>query len=211
MSVLKGEGTTVILYGSTSVSTGSRHFPGYLARPDLIGEWPTVVVTSPSYDAASSINDICRLIARHGIAAVAPGPGGLDAFIDFITNPAGDWSNAEYGFGMLAFGDGAAEAIGEIVGSTLVTTLAVVDPVLNDDVVELLGRVDVPILGCSGREAADGVDRARAAAPRAEWALYEGAGSQYWNINADEYVAAAAADTGDRVIEFLARSLPARI
>ena len=211
MSVLKGEGTTVILYGRTSVSTGSRHYPGYLARPDLMGEWPTLVVVSPSYDASSSIHDICRLIARHGIAAVAPGPGGLDAFIDFIVNPAGDWSNAEYGFGVVGFGDGAGPALEEAASSDLVTTVALVDTVIDDRAVELLAEIDVPVLGCSGREALDRVDEARAAASHAEWAVYDGAGEQYWNINADEYVAAAAEDTADRVIAFVARSLPSKI
>ncbi len=211
MSVLKGEGTTVILYGSTSVSTGSRSHPGYLARPDLIGEWPTVVVVSPSYDAASSVGDICRLIARHGMAAVAPGPGGLSAFVKFIINPAGNWSNAEHGFGVLAFGDGALTAIGQAASSPLVASLALVDPVIGDHAVALLGELDVPILGTSGREALDGVDRARQAAPHADWVVYDGVGAQFWNINADEYSAGAADDAADRVLEFLPDTLPAKI
>ena len=211
MSVLKGEGTTIILYGSTSVSTGARSHPGYLARPDLIGEWPTVVLVSPSYEAASSVNAICRDIARHGMAAVAPHAGGLAAFTNFITNPAGTWSNAQLGYAVLAFGDGSLTAIEESASSPLVTSLVLVDPVIEDRAVALLSGVGVPILGCSGREAFDGVDAARDAAPQAEWVVYEGVGSQYWNINADEYVAVAAEDTADRVLEFLPRSLPPKL
>ncbi len=211
MSVLKGEGTTVILYGSTSVSTGSRSYLGYLARPDLMGEWPTVVVVSPSYNATASVHDICRMIARHGMAAVAPGPGGLGAFIKFIINPAGHWSNAEHGFGLLALGDGALSAIEQAASSPLVASLTLVDPVIGDRAVALLSEVSVPILGTSGREALDGVDLARQAAPQAEWVVYDGIGAQFWNINADEYVAGAAEDTMDRVLEFLPGTLPPKI
>jgi dienelactone hydrolase len=211
VSVLKGEGTTVMLYGSTDVSTGSRSYPGYLARPDLRGEWPTVIVTSPLDGAASSVKAICRAIARHGVAAVAPDPGGLDPFIGFITNPAGHWSNAEYGFGVLGLGDGSNSAILEAAESDLVVAVAVVDPVFDDATISKLGDVDVPMLGCSGRDAYERVDDARAAVPQAEWVVYDGAGAGYWDIDADGYVSAAADDTGDRVVEFFSKTLPERV
>lgn len=211
MSVLKGEGTTVILYGTTNVSTGARAYSGYLARPDLMGEWPTVVVPSPSYDASSSVHAICRDLARHAIAAAAPAAGGLDAFIGFVTNPAGHWSNAEHGFGVLGLGDGSEPAILEAAASELVVALALVDPVIDDDAVSMLAGIDIPILGLSGPDTAGGVDAARGAAPHAEWVIYDGPGAGYWNIDADEYVAAAADDTGDRVVEFFSKTLPVKI
>lgn len=211
MSVLKGEGTTVILYGSTHVGTGARSYDGYMARPDLKGEWPTVVVISPSHGATSSPKAICRGLARHAIAAVAPAADGLEAFIGFITNPAGHWSNAEYGFGLLALGDGSAAAIAEAESSDLVWSLALVNPVLNEAATAMLAGIEVPILGLSGRDASDGVDAARVAAPHAEWVVYDGAGSGYWNVDADDYVPAAAEDTGDRLVEFFAKTLPARV
>lgn len=211
MSVLKGEGSTVMLYGSTNVSTGGHSYDGYLARPDLMGEWPTVVVVSPPFGGASSVNSICRVLARHALAAVAPAAGGLDAYIGFITNPAGHWSNAEYGFGVLGLGDGSERAVLEAAGSELVVALALVDPVLDDGAVSRLAGIDIPMLGLSGREAAEGVDAARSAAPHAEWVIYDGAGTGYWNIDGDEYLAAPAADTGDRVVEFFSKTLPAKI
>ncbi len=212
MSVLKGEGTTVILYGSTNVSTGARSYPGYLARPDLKGQWPTVVVVGPSdSSAAPSVRAICRGIARHGIAAVAPDAGGLEAFVGFITNPAGHWSNAEYGYGVLGLGDGSAGAIEAARTSELAAALALVDPVLDDAAVAGLGEVDVPLLGCVGRDAAEGVEAARAGAPQSQWVLYDGVGAGYWDINGDGYVASAAEDTEDRVIEFFSVPLPAKL
>ncbi len=211
MSVLKGEGTTVILYGTTNVSTRARAYRGYLARPDLMGEWPTVVVPSPSYEASSSVHAICRDLARNGIAAVAPGTDGLDAFIGFITNPAGHWSNAEHGFGILSVGDASTAETTAAVASGLVSSLALVDPTLDQAALGLLTEVAVPVLGCSGREGLGGLDDARAAAPQAEWVVYDGAGAQYWNINAEGYNRVAAEDTRDRVIEFFAKSLPVKI
>jgi dienelactone hydrolase len=200
-----------MLYGSTNVSTGGHSYDGYLARPDLMGEWPTVVVVSPLFEAASSVKSICRVIARHAIAAVAPAAGGLDAYTGFITNPAGHWSNAEYGFGVLGLGDGSEPAILEATASELVVALALVDPVLDDGVVSMLAGIEIPMLGLSGRDVAAGVDAARSAAPHAEWVIYDGVGAGYWNIDGDEYVAAPAEDTGDRVVEFFSKTLPARV
>lgn len=211
MSVLKGEGSTVMLYGSTNVSTGGHSYDGYLARPDLIGEWPTVVVVSPLFEAASSVNSICRVLARHALAAVAPAAGGLAAYTRFITSSSGHWSNAEYGFGVLGLGDGSESAILEAAASELVAALALVDPVLDDGAVSMLAGIDIPMLGLSGRDAAEGVDAARSAAPHAEWVIYDGVGAGYWNIDGDEYVASPAADTGERVVEFFSKTLPARV
>jgi dienelactone hydrolase len=211
VSVLKGEGTTVILYGSTSVPTVSRQYGGYLARPDLIGEWPTVVVVAPLDGAGSAVRAICRLIARHGIAAVAPESGGLDAFVGFITNPAGRWSNAEHGYGVLAIGDGTTEALTHASSSLLVTGAALVGPQLDDSALTALEQLRVPLLGCAADADGDGVDRARLAAPQGEWVIYKGADPRYWDVDAAGFAAAAASDTSDRVLEFFAESLPPRI
>ena len=72
MSVLKGEGKVPILFGSSSIAAGSVIHRGYLARPDLTGEWPTIIVLAGAWGVTSSIKDICRRLARHGFAVVAP-------------------------------------------------------------------------------------------------------------------------------------------
>jgi hypothetical protein len=145
------------------------------------------------------------------MAAVAPAAGALDAYTRFIANPSGHWSNAEYGFGVLGLGDGSEPAILEAAASELVVALALVDPVLDDGAVSMLAGIDIPMLGLSGRDVAEGVDAARSAAPHAEWVIYDGVGAGYWNIDGDEYVAAPAEDTGDRVVEFFSKTLPARV
>jgi hypothetical protein len=212
VSVLKGEGSTVILYGSTSVPTVSRQYGGYLARPDLMGEWPTVVVVPPSDGASSAVGAMCRLIARHAMAAVAPHPGGLDPYIAYITNPAGHWSNAEYGFGLLAFDDAAAAALQRAADAHLVRAVALVAPALDDAAFAALERVRVPLLGCAPGAEGDEIERARRAAPQGEWVVYNGAEPRYWDIDDDSFVPSAADDTSDRVLEFFAGdTLPPRI
>ena len=71
MSVLKGEGTHPTLFGSTSIVAGPVTHRGYLARPDLSGEWPTVSLVPSEWGITSSSKDICRRLARLGLAVVA--------------------------------------------------------------------------------------------------------------------------------------------
>ena len=75
MAVQTGEGTTDIIYGSASIPAGPRTYGGYLARPDGTGEWPTVIIYGPTEEPTSAIKNICRVFARHGIAAIAPEMG----------------------------------------------------------------------------------------------------------------------------------------
>ena len=72
MSVLKGEGIVPILFGSTSISVGSLTHTGYLARPDLAGEWPTVVVIPSAWGVTGAMKDVTRRLARQGFAAICP-------------------------------------------------------------------------------------------------------------------------------------------
>lgn len=71
MSVLPGEGTHPILYGSTTLSARTQIHFGYLARPDLAGAYPTSVVVPTAAGITSGIKALCRRMARQGMAAVA--------------------------------------------------------------------------------------------------------------------------------------------
>ncbi len=143
MSVLKGEGRVPILFGTTSVPAGPLTRTAYLARPDLAGEWPTIVMVSSVWGLTSSIKDIARRLSRQGFAVLAPdlydgeppprsapfeqaadafsalGPGWVRAVLSdvagFITNPSGFWSNAASGFGLLGFGSGGLHAAHALV------------------------------------------------------------------------------------------------
>ena len=178
MSVLRGEGTTLILYGMIDFPVGARTWTGYLSRPDGFGEWPTVVVVPGAWGFSSTVKDFCRRLARHGIAAIAADPyrgsspdrdatreealsafgeisdqralDDIDAFGDFIVNPSADWSNAESGFGVLGLGAGGVWASSFSARHPGVVALALVDPPLPA-VVGPLDAVTVPMLGTVAR------------------------------------------------------------
>jgi carboxymethylenebutenolidase len=139
VSVLKGEGKVPILFGSASISVRSLTHTAYLARPDLAGEWPTIIVIPSAWGVTGTMKDMTRRLARWGFAAICPdlyagnAPSrtqpreaavqamlelpqsrvtrDLDHIVRFITNPTGFWSNAEDGFGVVGFGTGGFAAI----------------------------------------------------------------------------------------------------
>jgi carboxymethylenebutenolidase len=171
VSVLKGEGKVPILFGSTSIVGGTRTLGGYLARPDLTGEWPTIVVAASEWGVTSSVKDLCRRLARHGFAVVAPdlyrgapprrgasqedaveaaqeipaprADGDLDAIAEYIANPAGFWSNAEQGFGTLGVGEGARFAV-PFAARRPGTAIALLAPRLSAPPVDADAYGDVP-------------------------------------------------------------------
>lgn len=242
MSVLQGEGKVVILYGTTSIPSGPRAYSGYLARPDLTGEWPTILLVPSAWGITSSVKDICRRLARHGFAVLAPdlyrgsGPrrsadrteaarasgaisdnqawGNLDAFIEYLANPAGFWSSAEHGFGLLGMGAGGRWATLAAERSPLVAALGLVGPALQHATTDVdpWSVLDVPVLGLSGRDdegaPLTAVTSVRAAAPHAEWVIYDGAGADYWDDYLASYDGEVAADTLERLVAFFDRHLP---
>ena len=244
MSVLKGEGTHPILFGSTSIVAGPATHRGYLARPDVTGEWPTVILVPSEWGITSSSKDICRRLARLGLAVVAVdlyrgrGPNrsaspaeaaaaaaavspvraqvDLDGIVGFITNSAGFWSNAEHGFGIVGFGLGGAPATLAAIRHQAAALALVSAPLLDgtgSGVVDVFPDLTCPLLGLYGK-AEDAVSiadimEARAAAPQAEWVLYENAGDGFM----DDYLAAfdpgAHRDAIERLAGFFEKQLPA--
>lgn len=249
MSVLKGEGKVPILFGSTSIAAGSVIHGGYLARPDLAGEWPTILVMSSAWGVTSSTKDICRRLARQGFAAVAPdlyvgaAPSRsaplelaervaahvsgrrtgaiIEDIVEFVQNPAGYWSNAERGYGILSVGSGARPAIAAATSAD-VASLAMVSPSLvipalyeesvPVDTTDSLSAVTAPILAISGgsddANSADRVERSRAAAPHAEWIVYDGLGADFVDDYSDGFDQPAFADAMDRLNAFFEKTLP---
>lgn len=133
MSVLPSEGTHVILYGGINIPAGTQVHSGYLARPDVGGSFPTVVVVHDRDGVDSSTKDLCRRLARHGFTAVSidlyrgQGPGrkatedevaaaaaslperralaDLEDLYGFIASPGTPWSD-ERRVGLLGLGWG---------------------------------------------------------------------------------------------------------
>ena len=178
MSVLKGEGRVPILFGSTSVAVGSRVHGGYLARPDLGGEWPTIVVVSPAWGVTSSVKDICRRLSRQGFAVIAPdlyggkspsrsvdresavraadslSPAKVDRdladVVGFVANRAGLWSSAEDGLGVFGIGTGGRAAIRTSVASGAAALALAYAPLDETDQVALRAFAG-GLLGLYGR------------------------------------------------------------
>jgi len=223
VSVQTGEGTTEIIYGSTSIPAGAVTLGGYIARPDISGEWPTVVICGPEPMPTSTIKDLCRRFARYGIAAVAPEMSeshtvnhkialGVSAF---IAHEDGGWSNARFGYGSISFGLGIYDAAALASNDGRAMALAAVGGTIDETVSEALVIADIPVLfiGSRGDETAD-VDtsiKAQVELPQTTYVVYSEAGERWWDVDAQDFDEDQAADTFDRLVAFLREQLPARL
>ena len=179
MTVLKGEGKVPILFGSTSIAVGSKTHRGYLARPDLAGEWPTVIVVPSVWGVTSSVKDLCRRLARRGLAAIAPdfyrgaapdqrvdrdaalpaaaalslpqAAADLGDIASYVANPAGFWSSAERGFAVLGIGWGGTLAV-EVAVARNADAVGLVAAPLDEAVAHGLGAFPGGVLGLYGRD-----------------------------------------------------------
>lgn len=222
MTVLIGEGTTEIIYGSASIPAGPVTLGGYIARPDLDGEWPTVIVFGPEPSPTSAVKAACRRLARHAIAAVAPDMTRNHStnrqiamsVAAFATNKESRWSNARLGYGSIAFGPGVYDAAGLAADDGRAIAVAAVGSTLDDLVTDDLAIADIPVLfiGSRGDDTVD-MDRsleAREHLPQTTYALYGDAEAHWWDIEAPDYDEAKAFDTFDRLVGFFGEQLPAR-
>ncbi|NND02648.1 MAG: hypothetical protein HKN91_07660 [Acidimicrobiia bacterium] len=133
MSVLKHEGTHPILFETASVPVRTVTHTAYRAMPDLRGEWPTVMVIGGDKGLSSPIRDLCRRLARHGFAALAPDlyagasvpddpeeralkfanlePAGTKRILRdvgrYLADGLGPWDTDDEGFGIIAAQAGA--------------------------------------------------------------------------------------------------------
>lgn len=74
MAVMAHEGEFPILYEPYGVPVGSGFQPGYLARPDRTGAFPSVLVVPGIKGLTSFDRDACRRLARLGYVAVSIDP-----------------------------------------------------------------------------------------------------------------------------------------
>ncbi len=212
-----------IIYGSTSIPAGPDVFGGYLARPDAIGQWPTVIVFGPDSVPTSAVKNICRVFARHSIAALAPD---LTAdhevnqaiamkLVGFISDPTGRWSNAQLGYGTLAFGRGIYDAAAHAATGGGVAAVAGVATTFDEIVTEDLRSANVATLyiGSRGDEEsdADATLTRRTDLPLTTFVVYPDAPAGWWDDDADGYDDTYAADTLDRVLSFFGEHLPERV
>lgn len=223
MAVQTGEGTVDIIFHTSSVPAGPRTLGGYIARPDGVGEWPTIMVFGPEPIPTSTIKHICRVFARHGIAAFAPDltdSSGENHSISkavarFLQNPSGVWSNAQLGFGVLAFGAGLADAAALAAADAKVDAWAAIAADL--DPVSVANLVDADSEGLvilSRGDSSTDVDAAisnKDDLRRTRFVVYPSGDEGFWNDDADGYDETRATDAFDRAIAFFADELPPRV
>lgn len=236
MSVLPGEGSHVILYGSMGFPARARSLSGYLARPDLAGAYPAVAVAPTAAGITSSVKDLARRLARHGLAVLvldphrgdAPGRrasgdevaaavakltdervlADLDATLGYLRRPGTEWADPDR-IGLLGIGEGGRWALLAAAGDERVRGVALAYAPLD----AATAGVRAPVLGLYGKadEAvrADDVAAAHAAIPSSEWVLYDGAGSGFLDDASDSYDPAATKDALDRLVAFFTTRLAA--
>ncbi len=223
MAVQTGEGTIEIIYGSTSIPAGPQVLSGYLARPDGEGEWPTVLLFGPEPLPPSSVKNICRVFARHGIVALAPDMTDnhetntllASRFAAFVSNPSGHWSNAQFGYGVVAFGPGIYDASELAATDGRVVAAASVGATLDDSVAEDLALAQVPVLWIGSRsdESTD-VDesmRHKESLPQTTFVIHADADEGFWNDGAEGFDEEIATDTVNRLVAFFGDELPPRV
>ena len=234
MSVIEGEGTHPILYGTYTMPDGSS-LAAHIARPDLSGTYPTVIVAHSARGLTSAVKALCRHLARHGFAVIAPdlyrgggrrfgdldeaiaefealgrGPvRALEAAVESARMPGTSWASGAQ-IGLLALGHGGVPAadLAAADGEIDALVLAYV-PTAGLD--ELLAGSRVPILGVYGGDDAvappDGARALRTALGRGEFRIYSGVEHEFLDDGGDTYDRGAADDALDRVRAFLGSHL----
>ena len=223
MAVQTGEGTVDIIFHTASVPAGPRTLGGYISRPDGVGQWPTAMVFGPKPKPTSAIKNICRVFSRHGIAAFAPdltesasrNHSIAKAVAAFLQNPSGVWSNAQLGFGVVAFGKGLADAAALAAADPKVDAWVAIGSSLDDVSVDNLADSDSEGLVILSRADAstdtEAAVRRKDEIPKTTFVFYPTGDEGFWNDAADGYDDNRATDSLDRSIAFLLAQLPPRV
>jgi carboxymethylenebutenolidase len=214
VSILKGEGTHTILYGSADIHDGLRSDRGYLARPDHAGSFPTLLVSHGRAGITSSLKALARRFARHGYAVVIPdfyrGRGssapwpedrlisGLEGAHRFLASSDTPWVGD---LALLGFGSGASAAVEFVLGRSNIRALVLASPQTTFG----LGEVAIPTMGIYGKadEVAENREQAQEDAPQVEWVLYGSAGHDFLDESSESFDAAIAEDAVSRILDFL--------
>jgi carboxymethylenebutenolidase len=237
LAVLAHEGTYPIMYGSHPIPIGAGHRTGYLARPDEAGVFPVVIVIPGLEGMTSFEKDLCRRMARAGLAALTidlyrsdaeplaaytdlgdtRALTDLDELYEFVLSDDVAW-NAGKEVGLLGIDIGGRFALIKASRSPWVGSVAVCyTPLAGDEdrdspVGGVLGNLPVPVLGLYG--AADdlidvgSVDEAQTRNQHGRWLLYEGAGHGFLDPDSPAFDQAASDDGIARLIAFFEQTLP---
>lgn len=221
VTVLKGEGTHNILYGSTTINMGTRSAPGYLARPDEGGQFPTVIIAHDHLGLRSYLKDLGRKFARHGISVIipdlfrgAPLPGwrndkplpewptversmrSLEDAYHFAVSDDTPWASGDPVI-VLGIGEGAEPAVAFAMEVPDVAGLILVGGSLEESDAQL----PFPILGLYGGQ--DPALEVTHRVPHMELVTYRGVPKRFLDDDSDDFDGPAAADALDRLVTFI--------
>jgi len=236
LAVLSHEGTYPILYGTWPVPVGASHRNGYIARPDESGKVPVVFVI-PDLDGLGGFEkDMCRRLAREGIAGLSIdlyGRAGdgldlynessddsalfvLDELHQFVVSDDVNW-NVEDQVGLLGTDIGGRFGIVKAATRDWAGSLAICyTPLTGDEdrehqVADYLDHLPVPVLGLFGAddELIDPgtVDEAQRRNDHGQWLLYEDAAHGFLDVEGPGYHAGSADDAFARLLAFFKGSL----
>lgn len=236
MAVLPHEGTYSVMYGTYSTPAGSTYRSDYLARPDAVGRFPVVLITSGPGEVSSHVKSVSRHLARQGIVTLALnlGPASsngahygmgdsdllaqLDETRRFLSDEDLDWAMADR-VGVLGIEAGGRVALMAAALRRWVGPVAVLYGSLTGDeqrrypAAEQLERLGGAVLGiyAAGDELIDPgtVDNAQDRNPAGAWLLYEGVGHGFVDENHPNYDESAAMDALARLAGFFTSHLPA--
>jgi len=234
MSVIEGEGTHPILYGTYTLPNGSS-IVAHIARPDLGGTYPTVIVAHTARGLTSAVKALCRHLARHGFAVMAPdlyrGQGrrfddldaaaaafadqgrgpvrALEAALDSARMPGTAWASGAQ-IGVLALGHGGIPAAAISATDEEIDAL-VLAYVPTDGLDVTLAGTSVPLLGLYAGDdevaPAAGARSLRSSLGRGEFRIYAGVGHEFMDDASETYDRGAADDALDRVRGFFGSHL----
>ncbi len=236
MAVLSHEGTYPILYASWPIPVGTQHHDGYIARPDEAGKFPVVLVVPDLNGLGSFEKDICRRLARSGIAALSldmyrsqtdpltaynaltdrRAAADLEEIHEFIDSDDVEW-NVSSNVGILGTDVGGRFALIKAATRDWVRSVAVVSTPLTGDeerefqVADYLDHLPVPVLGLYGTDDklidTSSVDEAQRRNEHGQWLLYQGAGHGFLDVDAPDFDQAAADDGFARIVAFFQATL----
>ncbi|MEX0826306.1 MAG: dienelactone hydrolase family protein [Acidimicrobiia bacterium] len=217
MTVLTGEGRVTILYGSQALPMPP-YRSVYLARPDMEGRYPAVVVAHGVAGLTPSVKAACRHLARFGYIGVAPDhrsnapstakePGrphdDLEDVVEALREDWQDWADAGR-LGVLGLEQGVPPA-GRLAAAHNSALIVVGGPEAVD--AALLGGSDGPLLCLVATDQADTMKRLHQDVGRGEWVRYGDVGPGFHDEGSPDYHAPSAKDAYERVIAFLDRHL----
>ena len=240
MAPLPHEGKYPILYGSVAVPVGGDYRPGYLARPDVAGQFPVVIVIPGSDGLDGFQKHLARRFARWGLVGLvvdiwdgAPEPlaayqarGDKEILIDleeafeYLQSDEIDWAIREL-VGVLGLDLGGRFALIAAAYQTWVGPCAVVSAPLTGDedrdyqMADMLSSLSGPVLGLYGSDddliSPETVDMAQDRNSHGLWLLYDGAGHWFYDDDHPGYDAGAGEDAFVRLRDLYLANLPAAV